>query len=98
MNLIYEPGSTSETRSRYANHLWESFAWDRYLEHLTPGRVRMINSNFHSWARPFVEDLDDNFGSPRLGQRWNRLTRRTKAAFARTLSKLRRTGTLRSGV
>jgi SAM-dependent methyltransferase len=49
--------------SRYANHLWESRAWDKYLENLTPHRVRMIDSNFHFWARPMISALPDNYGS-----------------------------------
>lgn len=47
---------------RYANHLWESKAWERYLLDLTPGRVRSVNSNFNFWARPMVSTLPDNFG------------------------------------
>jgi hypothetical protein len=47
----------------YANHLWEAQAW-RYLEDLTPGRVRALDTNFHIWARPFVSDLPDSYGAP----------------------------------
>src|SRR5262249_28035040 len=46
----------------YANHLWESFSWADYLRYLTPARVRRIDSNFHSWVRPLIADLPDDFG------------------------------------
>jgi hypothetical protein len=48
----------------YATHLWESPAWERYLQYLTPGRVRKVDSNFHRWARPLVEALPDDYGAP----------------------------------
>lgn len=46
----------------YANHLWESKAW-KYLDHLTPGQVRSTETNFHRWARPYVEGLPDDLGA-----------------------------------
>jgi hypothetical protein len=46
-----------------ATHLWESKAWRRYLELLTPGKIRKRDSNFNRWARPMVADLDDHFGA-----------------------------------
>lgn len=49
----------------YANHLWESNAWS-FLEDLTPGQVRALDSNFHRWASPFLAGLPDNFGAPTL--------------------------------
>ena len=42
----------------YANHLWEGFAW-KYLEDLTPRRVRSVDTNFHLWARPLIDGLPD---------------------------------------
>ena len=62
----------------YANHLWESLAYD-YFKNLTPGRVRRIDSNFHRWLAPHLADLPDGFGSSDitwlndLRFRWNRL-------------------------
>jgi hypothetical protein len=53
----------------YANHLWESCAWERYMEHLTPKRVRNVDSNFHNWLRPIIADLPDNYGAPTLPSR-----------------------------
>jgi hypothetical protein len=47
----------------YANHLWESWAWPDYLRDLTPARVRLVDSNFHSWVRPLIADLPDHFGA-----------------------------------
>jgi hypothetical protein len=47
----------------YATHLWESSAWFAYLRDLTPGLVRSVDSNFHSWVRPLIADLPDNFGA-----------------------------------
>ena len=35
---------------------------EKYLTHLTPGKVRRIESNFHRWARPFVAEMPDNYG------------------------------------
>jgi SAM-dependent methyltransferase len=49
----------------YANHLWESNAW-KFIEDMTPGQVRASNTNFNSWAMPFVADLPDTFGAPTL--------------------------------
>ena len=53
----------------YANHLWENFAWEKYLEDLTPRRVRSVDTNFHRWARPLIDGLPDNLGAPDLRRR-----------------------------
>jgi SAM-dependent methyltransferase len=47
----------------YANHLWEANAWS-FLEDLTPDHVRAQDTNFHRWARPYLEDLPGNYGAP----------------------------------
>jgi len=52
----------------YANHLWENFAW-RYLEDLTPRRVRQVDTNFHRWARPLINGIADGYGAPGLRRR-----------------------------
>jgi SAM-dependent methyltransferase len=49
----------------YANHLWESNAW-RYLENLTPGQVRAVDTNFQHWASPYLSGLPDAYGAPTL--------------------------------
>jgi hypothetical protein len=53
----------------YANHLWEGCAWERYMEHLAPKRVRNVDSNFHNWLRQIIADLPDNYGAPTLPSR-----------------------------
>ena len=51
-----------------ATRLWENKAWRKYLELLTPGKIRRDQNNFDRWARPMVADLDDDFGSPTTQQ------------------------------
>jgi hypothetical protein len=64
IKLIFDlPGEIDLSRA-FATHLWESIAWEPYLEYLTPGRVRSIDSNFHRWVRPFVASLPDAYGAP----------------------------------
>jgi hypothetical protein len=48
----------------YATHLWETISWEKYLRHLTPGRVRETNSNFGGWAAPLLAGLPDDYGAP----------------------------------
>jgi hypothetical protein len=62
--LIFESPQGLDLSAAYATHLWESPAWSRYLEHLTPSRVRAVQSNFHDWARPMMEGLPDSYGAP----------------------------------
>jgi Glycosyltransferase sugar-binding region containing DXD motif len=59
----------------YANHLWESFAW-RYMEDLTPRRVRSLDTNFHIWVRPLIDGLPDSFGAPTLRRRFQKKKQR----------------------
>lgn len=59
----------------YANHLWEKNAW-KYLEDLTPRRVRSVDTNFHFWARPFIDSLPDNYGAPSLRRRFQKQKKR----------------------
>lgn len=76
LKLIFEAQDQDfDARATYANHLWESTAWERYLEHLTPGRVRRVESAFHRWCRPLVADLPNRYGAPSLGERWRRARR-----------------------
>jgi hypothetical protein len=45
----------------YANHLWEQQA-SRFVQGLTPGVIRRIDTNFNCWARPYLGAFDDDFG------------------------------------
>ena len=65
----------------YATHLWESKAWELFLQDLTPGKVREVDSAFHHWVRPMVSHLPADFGQPPLMRRVAREARR----FARRL-------------
>jgi len=56
----------------YANHLWESNAWP-FVDDLTPGTVRAVDSNFHRWARPYLAELPDAYGAPTLGRRLRKI-------------------------
>jgi hypothetical protein len=64
----------------YANHLWESHSW-RYLEDLTPGQVRSVDTNFHRWIEVLLDGLPDDYGTPSLARRFKKLTRRLWQAF-----------------
>jgi Glycosyltransferase sugar-binding region containing DXD motif len=94
LQLIYGSSSDPEQRSEFANHLWESNAWEKYLEFLTPAKVRGINSAFHVWARPLVADLPDNYGSPSLLARIRRRQRmrqqRSNKVSSQIVTKLER--------
>jgi hypothetical protein len=64
IKLIFDSSTQIDISRAFVTHLWESVAWERYLEYLTPGRVRSIDSNFHRWVRPFVASLPDDYGAP----------------------------------
>src|SRR5215469_2642710 len=64
IKLIFDSPAEIDVSGAYGSHLWESIAWERYLEYLTPGRVRSIESNFHRWVRPLVASLPDTYGAP----------------------------------
>lgn len=89
LNLIYGSPPPSEARGTLANHLWESNAWETYLEHLTPGKVRGIDSNFHRWARPYVENLPNQYGSPSMLDMYKRSNRIQKRRFVSRMVQLR---------
>jgi hypothetical protein len=94
LNWIFASNKPIPANQAYANHLWESFAW-KYLDGLTPGRVRAIDTNFHFWARPFLNGLADDFAAPSLVQRLQIQARR---AFrkAQSLKRWRKDGALKS--
>jgi hypothetical protein len=83
LRVIFASVGPSCERATFANHLWELKAWDDYLEHLTPGKVRKIDSNFHRWARPYVANLPDDFGAPKLRDRLARLATKFKSRCLR---------------
>ena len=64
IKLIFDSPEEIDLSKAFATHLWESIAWERYLEYLTPARVRSVDSNFHRWVRPFVASLSDRHGAP----------------------------------
>jgi Glycosyltransferase sugar-binding region containing DXD motif len=66
LKMIYVPGQAKIENGAYGNHLWETIAWEKYLENLTPRGVRITSSNFCEWARPLIADLPDDFGAPSL--------------------------------
>jgi hypothetical protein len=87
--LIFVSGTRIDMTNAYATHLWESLAWEPYLEDLTPGQVRAVDTNFHYWARPMLETLPDNYGrsatTVRLTRRLRKLARRTRALLTRAI-------------
>lgn len=87
ITMIFESAEPIDLSGAYANHLWESLAWERYLEHLTPRRVRAVHTNFHYWARPMVEALADDYGAPTIPDRLARGVRRAARRVRRTLHK-----------
>ena len=70
----------------YANHLWESSAWD-FVQHLTPGDVRAKSTNFHKWALPFLTGLPDDYGAPTMLERLERIRRSTSKNAQRVIDK-----------
>jgi hypothetical protein len=79
MSRIFASAEAIDLTNAYATHLWESPAWVRYLEHLTPGRVRAVQTNFHNWARPMIETLADGYGAPTTMARAARAARRVRS-------------------
>jgi hypothetical protein len=78
LSRIYSSREPIDLSRAYATHLWETLAWERHLEHLTPRRVRKVDTNFHCWVRPIIEDLPDAYGRPRGADRMARSLRRLK--------------------
>ena len=78
LTLIFDSSAPLDISRSYATHLWESLAWERYLEHLTPKRVRTVETNFHRWARPMLANLPDRYGEPPVSARLARGLRQLK--------------------
>jgi hypothetical protein len=74
----------------YAVHLWETIAWDKYLEHLTPGRVRKLDTNFHRWVRPMIATLPNGYGGPTVMARLARSVRRARRRVGAVYTPFRR--------
>jgi hypothetical protein len=72
----------------YAHHLWESFAWHRYLADLTPGQVRAKETNFHRWARPYLEGLPDDLGKPPIKRRVLKAAKKARDSFGAMLHRV----------
>jgi hypothetical protein len=68
---IFESNDPILRRGAYANHLWESRAWDSYLEHLSLKRVRSLNTNFHNWIKPMIAEFPADCGAPTPISRMN---------------------------
>jgi Glycosyltransferase sugar-binding region containing DXD motif len=62
LDTLFTSTCQAEVQGLYANHLWESLAWDAYLAGLTPGRLRASDSIFSQWLQPYVADLPDDYG------------------------------------
>ncbi|MEE1656924.1 glycosyltransferase [Microvirga sp. CF3062] len=63
LRALFTSTCQAEVQGLYANHLWESLAWDIYLAGLTPGRLRASNSIFSQWLQPYVAALPDEYGN-----------------------------------
>jgi hypothetical protein len=62
LTMLHEPAQAAlDPRHGYATHLWQTLAWS-YLKGLTPGEIRRRDTNFARWARPYVEQLPDDYG------------------------------------
>jgi hypothetical protein len=81
--LIFDSTSPIDISRAYATHLWETPAWELYLEQLTPKRVRSVDTNFHRWARPMIAELPNDYGastvSARLARGVRHLNRRVRS-------------------
>lgn len=71
----------------YANHLWEARAWE-YFEDLTPGEVRRVDSNFHRWIQPYIQELPSGFGKPSLSKRVYKQYRKTRSGIGIQVKRL----------
>src|SRR6266403_2530505 len=92
--LIFDSSEPIDLSRAYATHLWESLAWEPYLEHLTPRSVRSIDSNFHRWVRPMIASLPDDYGAATVSARFargvRRLRRRVRCAMPSWAASLKR--------
>jgi len=61
----------------FATHLWDGKSY-RYTRGLTPGDVRLHDTNFHRWAAPYLVELPDDYGLSGPEVAWS--TRRPRLA------------------
>jgi glycosyl transferase-like sugar-binding protein len=64
LRWIFERDQPPIDGESYTRHLWESIAWEKYLENLTPRRVREAKSHFSGWVSPLISNLPDDFAAP----------------------------------
>jgi len=88
LELMFGAFTPIDLSPAYATHLWESLSWERYLEHLTPGKIRKVDSNFHRWVSPFVAGLPDDYGAPAMSDRFALKLRGLRRRLSLTAKKL----------
>lgn len=47
-------GSGERWERNYAVHLWESLAWEDYIQKLTPKYIRKVRNNFNDLVRDLL--------------------------------------------
>jgi hypothetical protein len=68
LDVIFRSTVDIVGKETLATHLWENQAWRKHLELLTPREIRRRESNFNQWARPLLDDVADDYGSPKPRQ------------------------------
>ena len=86
LRWIFRSNQPIPLDATYANHLWESSAWE-YVQHLTPGDVRGRSTNFHKWALPYLAGLPDDFGAPTMLERLDRIRNSASRNAQRVIDK-----------
>jgi hypothetical protein len=76
LELTFASTRPIDAPAAFAHHLWESIAWDKYLDGLTVRHVRAQDTNFHRWVRPLLADLPDDFAAEPVWRGAQRATRR----------------------
>jgi hypothetical protein len=72
LSWIFDSREPIPLEKSYCTHLWEALSWD-YVDGLTPGMVRATETNFYGWARPLLDNLEDDYGALSLTERLVRL-------------------------
>lgn len=89
LTLLFASTEALDLSHTYATHLWENISWDPFLESLTPGHVRAIDTNFHFWARPLLQNLPNNYGRDPATRRVTRGVRKLARRMRTTLLRSR---------
>lgn len=88
LEKIFNSTQTIVFPETYATHLWDGRSW-RYTRNLTPGDVRAHTTNFHTWARPYLDGLPDDYGRVGPATPWaDRLPRAREILWERIKQKL----------